>query len=218
MTPLPTSKDGLEAELEQYRDFEGIDVPAADSEELSNNEKRAAVLTALREEHGTIVTLTQEDIDDNAAFGEEAEAGDAILLTADELETFEAAREAREAREKGPEGEQKPLEGEQDGGAADTRTPEQKADDEATQKAKEDAANQEEHPGAAPAGSGDVTKDVAAEFKPVPGGTELTYMGRTVVSVANRIIGGALYKEVQTPLETFTLSAEEFDRDVKPRA
>ena len=169
MTKTPTTKIELETEIAQYRGFLGVEVPAADSEELSNNEKRTAVLTALRKEHGTALTITSADIEANPAFVEAGtKEGDVVLLEADELEALYAAREPA-ADEEGKEDE--------------------KAYDEALDTAMKPSEN-----------------------------AELTYLGRTVTNISNKIISGALYKEVSTGTETFTITVAEFDRDVTPRS
>lgn len=205
----------LNEQLDLYRTFDDIVVPAEDSEELSNNEKRISVLDALRAEHGVAYTVTEEDVAAHPKFVEnEIDAGEIVLLTPAELAELETA----------PEGDEKPgddtkdqkdpgaaPEGAQEGaGASPTAT--EDAKDEAAAQAAVDAV----HPGAAtPADT--IAPEVAAEFRYVDG-MEATYLGRTVTSVSNKIISGALYKEVHTPTESFTITEAEFHRDVKPRA
>lgn len=90
------TKADLEAELELFREIEGIEVaPTAD---LTNNEKRSAEVERLQKEHGIPVRLSQEFadanpdlakvlIDNGAQIGDIVFAEEADVETAKEMET-----------------------------------------------------------------------------------------------------------------------------------
>ena len=60
--------------------------------------------------------------------------------------------------------------------------------------------------------------DTAEETSKVPEPVEKVYQSKTVIGVNNRILNGKTYKDVTVATgETYTLSKEDFERDVKPR-
>lgn len=238
-TPLEKmTRDELEAELGLYRSFEDIEVPAEGDEAISNNEKRIAFLTALRQEHGFAHQLTEEDIKRNPALGEEAAAGDIVLLTSEEVEDL-AAKAANEGDEATFVITQEDLDahpalveagfeaGQEVTGTflADADVPQEVLEAfEAARKAREGAdappAPSGEGPGPVEAdkgGSDDVENAPAAEDDAPIASGELVFRGRTVHEVRNKIIGGRLYKEVDMGSHVETLTEADFAEQVRPR-
>lgn len=248
MIDKPLSKRNtaeLEAELDLYRSFDDIEVPAADSEELSNNGKRAAVIEALRAEHGYAWKLTQEDIESNPAFADVADikVDDVLLLDAEE---WEAALKAEEGPVAGEEytfvlteadlaahevlGATGFKAGDEFTGTvlADEDLPaEVVAQYEAFVTAKKAEAEAPAADVVAGPAAPEVSGTDSARVKgtapqrtvrtPVDATADLVYLGKTVIQHRTKIVHGKSYKEVDVGTETYTITSEEFERDVQPR-
>lgn len=80
------SKAELEAELDLYRRTRVQPIPFADSKELSNNEKRVALIKELRAKHGIPHEVTEQDLDPELGLvdREGVNVGDVILLPENE--------------------------------------------------------------------------------------------------------------------------------------
>lgn len=175
----------LEAEIALYESA-GIEVGEAD---VSTNAKRVEWLKNAQEEHGIAHTVTESDIENNPDLvKEDIAVGDVILVPATEEEE-EETEEGSEEGDSEEEGEENSEEDDSDAG-----------EEEQEEEDPQDVDGEEED-----------KAEVAEE------GTIIAkiYKGKTVVDVRNRIISGKIYYDVVTPVETFTLSEEEFKAEVK---
>lgn len=210
----------LEAELDIYRSIEGVEVPAADADELSNNEKRAGVITALREEHGYPHTITAEDLAKVPSLAADGlTEGEVALLSKEDVEALEAPAPlvpgeacTLDSGEQGivaPDGVCVPVAGPENG---------PKVGDACEDAEGKKGTMQDD-------GKGGFTcvlnaEEVATPTPPADAANvpeDLVYRGKTVIAVRNRIINGRSYKEVELPGETQTLTLEDFAAEVRPR-
>lgn len=178
----------VDAEIAKYRALGDIEV--APEETLTDDAAKLTELTRLAEAHGQFYTLTQEDLDANPTLVEEKfAAGENVLLTSPELKEIQDAVAAKKAAE-APEG---------------TTTEELVVPD-----GNEGANVTGVATPIAPAAEEETIAQKVHD--------DLVYLGKTVLGVRDRLINGKTYKEVDVPGETHTLTHDEFNENVTPRA
>ena len=230
-------KADLEAELTLYR--EGGIADVAEFGFLSNNAARIAEIERLRALHGHPVKLDKEFIDENAelvavveASGEKLEADDSIVFFS---EADVSAAEEQKALKGADVFEVTQEHFDTNPFFADFAT---KAGVKVGDKVMYDPAvviSREEaiargidvsgveagHLGAglAPKKEPEAPKKDATATEQASSEPDLVYLKKTVVRTENVLLNGKSYKDVTVATgETFRITLEEFDRDVKPRA
>lgn len=203
----------LQQEITLYRehDIEGI---ALDSN-LKTKEPLVAEVLRLRKAEGYVLKVTEDDLKTPLFEGSKVVAGDVVIFSEKEVDAFreehKAEHEAKLAEEEKAkliaslEDLKVELTGEEsiedlEGLYKEAVAKKEKAD----KAAKKNAPKKEEKT--------DEERGEDGEEK------ELVYLNKTVVSVANRVVNGKLYKDVHVASgETFTLTKDDFDKDVNPR-
>lgn len=188
---LKAKKADLEAELELYREGGVENVP--ESDDVKTNKLMVEAIEELKKSEGIPVKITDEFINENPImvqfFKDKGED-----FTVGEIVFVEEAE--IEAVDKLIQEDKDAKQAEEDKIAAEN-------------KAKEDAEKAEKKE---PAGK--VEGGLASA-----GNSELVYQGKTVTLVQNVIVSGKTYKDVSVASgETFRLSPEEFEANVKPRS
>lgn len=221
----------LDAELDLYRAIEGMEVPPEGDEAISNVEKRAAVITKLREDHGHPIRIDAEFKEANPTLAKLLEEqgaveGDVVLAEVADLEKaaeLDAEAEKRDdlvadLGEKGITFTEEELAG--------LSTADLEAKLEEASKAPEakagDACDVDGKAGVLVQQGEDlvcvVNAEEVPEAKDAPQTVDETkpmyFQGKPVVSVKNRIIGSKVYKDVDLGDATYTLSTEEFAEQV----
>lgn len=200
----------LEAELALFREAlgEGNDVAA----EFKNNGERVAEIERLVAAHGHPVKLDAEFIEANATLAKilgDAGAAEGDIVFAEEADLEQAKKlDAEQARRVEILAELERLEHAIDEDEAASLTT-----DELEVKLKEAIAATSN-----PVGGNTDTKGPETGAPGGDGATELIYQRKTVIRSEDVIVHGKSYKDVTVASgETFRISKEEYDAQVKPR-
>lgn len=209
----------LEAELELYREALGDVVPALDT--LKNNPSRVEAIEALCAEHGSPVRVDADFIAENkvlidivnakSAPEDQVKEGELVFFDLDEITEAEVRegliKKISDLVEEGPT--KADFVASLSSVATDALEPlyeKMKADLESQKDALEPA------PRVASGGIGTSPQEEPSVK------VEHTYLKKTVVDIHNVLVNGKVYKDVTVSSgETFRLSQEEFDRDVRVR-
>lgn len=206
----------LDEELALYRSIEGVAVPPEGDETLSNVEKRAAVITSLRAEHGHPVKLDAAFLEANPTLAkilieQGAQEDDVVLAEVADLEKAAELDAEAEKRDEILDELEDLGDVVSDEEAEALSTADLEARLEEAKKKAQTAPGADE--GTKDQGDTNVAPEASQE---VEAGVQLYFQKKPVTAVRTRIINGRSYKEVEVVGETYTLTQEEFSAQVRP--
>lgn len=182
------SRGQLDAELALYRNNPLEGMTVAEDKDLTNKDAVIAEIHRLQKEFGYAHIVTQEDVDANPGIDADVlTVGEVIYWSQDEVDAETKKKAEAEIAAR---------------------------DKEAADKAAAAAAL----PPEAPKREQVATDDTVASRPAVNAETDdLVYKGKTVIRTSNKLVHGRLYIEVDCARETYTLTPEEFEADVRAR-